>query len=121
VSSDGHLENSGYNASDTYIKLGYKIDDTSEIKITRKDFTGKEYEPESINVAGIPQGAAAYDFRRNGTDIKYEKRFENTTMNILAFADSGEHIFSDGFHSKDSLYGAFAHFESSLFSGNVLK
>jgi outer membrane receptor for ferrienterochelin and colicin len=121
VSSDGHLDNSGYNATDTYIKLGYKIDDTSEIKITRKDFSGIEYEPLAKDVSGSTKAAAAYDFIRNATDIKYEKRFENTKIDIIAFADSGEHKFSDSFHSKDIFYGINAHFESKLFKGNTLK
>jgi outer membrane receptor protein involved in Fe transport len=121
ASSDGYLENSGYNATDTYIKLGYKIDDTSEIKITRKDFSGIEYEPIAKDVSGSTRSAASYDFKRNATDIRYEKRFENTKIDILAFADSGEHKFSDSFHSKDILYGITARMESKLFEGNTLK
>ncbi|MDR1940721.1 MAG: TonB-dependent receptor [Endomicrobium sp.] len=119
--SDGFVENSGYNASDTYIKIGYKIDDTSEIKITRKDFVGVEYEPAAKTVAGTAVAASAYDFKRNATDIKYQKIFDNAKIDITAFADSGEHQFSDGFHSKDAIYGINAHFENRLFKDNVLK
>jgi outer membrane receptor protein involved in Fe transport len=73
------------------------------------------------NIAGSTVGATVYDFSRNSSDLRYTKTSENFKIDALVFADSGEHRFSYGFHSKDAFYGVNAHFESRLFKGNVLK
>jgi outer membrane receptor protein involved in Fe transport len=119
--SDGHLENSGYNAGDSYVKIGYKIDDENEIKITRRDFSGIEYEPIAKDITGSTKPASSYDFKRNSSDLRYKKSSDGFQIDALVFADSGEHKFSNGFHSKDAFYGVNAHFENRLFQGNALK
>jgi outer membrane receptor protein involved in Fe transport len=121
ASSDGFVENSGYNAIDSYTSIGYKIDEESEIKITGKSFSGTEYEPAAKNIYGSTVPASVYDFQRNAGDIRYTKNSSDFKIDLLAFADSGQHKFSTGFQSKDYYYGLNAHFENRLLKGNILK
>ncbi|MDR2192036.1 MAG: TonB-dependent receptor [Endomicrobium sp.] len=121
ASSDGFVENSGYNASDSYVRIGYKIDEESEITITEKSFFGTEYEPAAKTIFGSTVAASVYDFQRNAADIRYTKNSSDFKIDLLAFADNGRHKFSTGFESKDYYYGINAHFENRLFQGNILK
>ncbi|MCL2485860.1 MAG: TonB-dependent receptor [Endomicrobia bacterium] len=125
VSSDGHLKNSGYDATDLYGKFGYIINDTSSIMINGKYFNGKENEPEAIGLNNmghlITLNPSSYEFRRGGVDAKYNKNFYENSMEILAFEDFGEHKFSNGFNSKDETFGLFASFENTSFANNVFK
>lgn len=121
ASSDGHIKNSGYDTRDYYAKFGYKIDDYSEITAGGKYFDGEEFEPKSKNPAGALQPESSYIFKRGGADIGYKREFTNGEMSVLAFGDFGEHKFSDGFSSKDSMYGVFAHFVTEIFYNNILK
>lgn len=121
ASSDGHVSNSGYNAIDYYAKFAYKVSDVSEIIVSGKYFNGKENEPKAKNISGGTVLPSWFEYDRGGVDIRYIHDFNNTNMKIMAFGDFGEHKFSDGWHSKDAMYGVFAHFTSRLFENNTLK
>ncbi|MDR1695505.1 MAG: TonB-dependent receptor [Endomicrobium sp.] len=122
ASSDGYLKNSGYNADDYYLKFAYKIDDVSEIIAGGKYFAGDELEPGTAPFGGVTGLAAReYNFKRGGADVKYKRNFISGDMEVLFFGDFGEHEFSDGFHSKDSTYGIFAHFTDESVENNTLK
>ncbi len=125
ASSDGHITGAGYNADDYYVKAGYKIDDFSEITAGGKYFTGTENEPvaKTVNRAGGIDTApgSRYDFKRGGADIKYRRDLSNGEVSLLLFGDFGEHEFSTGFSSKDSIYGVFLHFSNEIFYNNTLK
>lgn len=122
VSSDGHLKNSGYNAADYYLKFGYKFDQNSELIIGGKYFSGKEMEPEArVLGSTTPVPASWYTYDRGGADIRYVRDFDSGKMSLLAFGDFGDHKFSDGFNSKDSIYGFHAHFSKEIFENNTLK
>ena len=47
ITSDGHLENSQYNATDVYEKLGYVFNDGSTLIFEAKQFQGVKHEPEA--------------------------------------------------------------------------
>lgn len=121
ASSDGHLKNSGYNANDYYAKLRYQLDYKSELIMSGKYFSGEELEPKAKNAAGGTVFPAWFEYKRGGADIRYIRDFDNGNMEILAYGDFGEHRFSDGWRSKDAMYGINAHFSSELFEGNNLK
>ncbi|MCL2144508.1 MAG: TonB-dependent receptor [Endomicrobia bacterium] len=121
ASSDGHLPNSGYDTKDYYGKFGYRIDDESELIFSGKYFEGDEFEPEAVDTGRTPVGASWYNFKRGGADARYKREFAKGNMEVLAFGDWGEHLFFDNFHSKDSLYGVFAHFTDESFTDNVIK
>lgn len=120
-SSDGHLPRSGYDVMDYSVKVGHIIDDFSEIIIGGKYFDGKEFEPRARNTKGIIQPISFYNFRRGAADIRYNKEYHLGKYSILAFGDFGDHNFSDGFNSKDWMYGVYAHFENEIFENNLLK
>jgi outer membrane receptor protein involved in Fe transport len=121
ASSDGHLPNSGYNAMDYYWKLGYKINGVSELIFSGKYFEGDELEPEAKDNNGNPVAPSQYNFKRGGADAKYNREFGSGNMEILVFGVWGEHLFSDNVHSKDLLFGAFAHFTDESFKNNVIR
>ncbi|MCL2390155.1 MAG: TonB-dependent receptor [Endomicrobia bacterium] len=125
VSSDGHLENSGYDMNDFYGKFGYIIDDTSKIIVNGKYFSGKDNTPQAAGFDNLGQiitlAPSSYEYKRSGIGAKYDKIFSESTVEILTFGDFGEHSFSNGFHSKDAMFGIFAHFENMSFSNNLFK
>ena len=121
ISSDGHLSNAGYNASDYYAKFAYKTSEAGELILTGKYFSGDENEPKARTAAGGTIPPSWYEYDRGGVDVRYTHEFDNTNMKIMAFGDFGEHKFFDTWHSKDSIYGAFADFSTELFEGNTLK
>lgn len=125
-SGDGHLHNAGYDATDYYGSFTFKIDDINEITVNGKYFTGTELEPKASTVtsAGVivsDKRTYWYDFIRGGADIRYKKYFNNGSIEIMGYGDWGEHLFSDGFNSKDSMYGVNARVENKFLEKNTLK
>jgi len=122
ASSDGYIDNSGYDTVDYSAKFSCRTDAESEISVDGKYFDGYEQEPMAKTTAGAPVPASRYDYKRGGADLRYKRNFENVKSDILFFGDFGEHLFFDSFHSKDSTLGVFAHFSSDFFEEkNILK
>ena len=84
ITSDGHLPNSQYNATDLYEKLGYIFRDGSSLIFEAKQFQGVKHEPETRT-------------------------------------KDGGMIYSNNWHSKDSLTGAMAIYDWEIGDDNLLK
>ncbi|MBD3319495.1 MAG: TonB-dependent receptor [Chitinivibrionales bacterium] len=117
-SSDGHLQNSSYEANDFSARAGYSIQDKFSITLTGKLFDGYKEEP----------APAAYDTSlmlwksthspADSTWNNYLRGFVDATidwkppwLNLMAkyYRDMGEHEFDDGYHSRDHTDGVIIH------------
>ncbi len=115
MSSDGHLANSQYNATDLYEKLGYIFKDGGVLRVQAKQYSGITYYPK-------PYPANYWeDYQRGSIQADYNKIFSRTELSLKVFENYGEHKFSNKFHSRDSLAGAMAGLDIEIGDNNLLK
>ncbi len=113
--SDGHLENSQYNATDLYEKLGYIFKDGGVIRVQAKQYSGLTHYPK-------PYPANYWEeYQRGSIQADYNKIFSRTELSLKVFENYGEHKFSNKFHSRDSLMGAIAGLDIEIGDNNLLK
>ena len=110
-SSNGHRENSGFNAGDFSGKFGYNLSDGAEILFGAKYFTGIKNEP-------FPSVAGTWnDYGRGAVDISLSRGAGNSMKVYRSF---GEHKFSDGFHSRDYTDGIIIRGKTAVSENNEL-
>lgn len=115
IITDGHLANAKYNASDYYEKLGYVFNDGSVLSVEAKQYFGLKHEPAPY-VAGYWE-----NYERGSVQLNYDKTFSVSNLSVKAYTNYGDHKFSDGWHSKDSLTGAMLNYDMELSDKNILK
>ncbi|WP_413852762.1 TonB-dependent receptor [Candidatus Ruminimicrobium bovinum] len=120
AASDGHLENSQYNATDLYEKLGYIFKDGGVVKIQAKQYSGLTHYPKPASGGNWP---ANYweDYHRYSLQADYNKLFSRSELSLKIYENWGEHKFSTNFHSKDSLIGALANYDIEIGEKDILK
>ncbi|MBO7611536.1 MAG: TonB-dependent receptor [Elusimicrobia bacterium] len=123
ITSDGHLPNSQYNATDLYEKLGYIFRDGSSLIFEAKQFQGVKHEPEVRKQNGDPVYGDNYweDYHRNSYQLNFDKFFSRGHLSIRGYRNDGDHKFSNNWHSKDSLTGAMANYDWEIGDDNLLK
>lgn len=123
ITSDGHLPNSQYNATDLYEKLGYVFGDGSLLIFEAKQFQGLKHEPETRTKDGGKIYSNNYweDYHRNSYQLNYDKFFSRGRLSVKAYRNDGDHKFSNDWHSKDSLTGAIANYDWEIGDNNLLK
>ncbi|MFC1501375.1 TonB-dependent receptor [Elusimicrobiota bacterium] len=113
-STDGHIENSGYNANDLSGQIGYKLSEKSDLSISGKNFNGIKYEP-------VPSASFSWnDYDRGSLDVTYTKTCSGSKSFIKGYRSFGEHEFSDGWHSKDYTNGLMLHSMMNILRSNEL-
>jgi len=112
-SSDGNLPNSEYKATDFSTQFGYVLTPDSEISLSAKYFTGTKHEPSPATVAWN-------DYNRGALDLTYKLNAGIFQNSLKVYRGYGEHVFSDGFHSKDHTDGAMLHSKATLAENNDL-
>ncbi|MBR3655508.1 MAG: TonB-dependent receptor [Elusimicrobia bacterium] len=123
ITSDGHLPNSQYNATDLYEKLGYVFRDGSSLIFEAKQFQGVKHEPETRTKDGGMIYLNNYweDYHRNSYQLNFDKLFPRGRLSVRAYRNDGDHKFSNNWHSKDSLTGAMAIYDWEIGDDNLLK
>ena len=123
ITSDGHLPNSQYNATDLYEKLGYIFRDGTSLIFEAKQFQGLKHEPETRTKDGGIIYANNYweDYHRNSYQLNFDKFFSRGHLSVRGYRNDGDHKFSSNWHSKDSLTGAMANYDWEIGDNNLLK
>jgi outer membrane cobalamin receptor len=112
--TDGHKENSSYNATDFSGEIGYSISKNSLLTFSGKNFSGKKYEP-------LPSPIGTWnDYNRGSVDLTYKYNTDNLQSSAKIYRSFGEHQFSDGFHSKDYTNGVMLHGDTNILENNKL-
>lgn len=124
ITSDGHLPNSQYNATDVYEKLGYVFNDGSLLVFEAKQFQGLKHEPETRRQDGkdtVYKNNYWEDYHRNSYQLNFDKLFSRGHLTIRGYRNDGDHKFSNDWHSKDSLTGAMVNYDWEIGDDNLLK
>ena len=123
ITSDGHLENSQYDATDLYEKLGYIFRDGSTLIFEAKQFQGLKHEPEARTKDGGKIYGNNYweDYHRNSYQLNFDKFFSRGHLTVRGYRNDGDHKFSNNWHSKDSLTGATVNYDWEIGDDNLLK
>ena len=124
ITSDGHLPNSQYNATDLYEKLGYVFQDGSLLMFEAKQFQGVKHEPETRRQDGkdtVYKNNYWEDYHRNSYQLNFDKLFSRGHLALRVYRNDGDHKFSNNWHSKDSLTGAMANYDWEIRDNNLLK
>ena len=123
ITSDGHLPNSQYNATDLYEKIGYIFRDGSSVVFEAKQFQGLKHEPETRTKDGGKVYLNNYweDYHRNSYQINLDKLYSRQTLSVRAYQNDGDHQFSNSWHSKDSLIGVMANYDWEIRDDDLLK
>lgn len=111
--TDGIRENTDFNISNGYSKVGYEI--SKHININA-DFSIAQY---NANDNGPIQTPAPFniDITRGKAALSLDNKFENADGSFKIYHNFGEHILSDGFQSTDRNSGLML-FETFRFFGN---
>jgi len=112
--TDGHKENSMYNATDYTGQIGYKIAKNTDLSFSGKYFSGTKNEP-------LPSPAGTWNnYDRGSVDFTLESLVGEFDNSIKIYRSFGEHKFSDGFHSKDFTDGLMIHTRTSFLLNNEI-
>lgn len=113
-STDGHVENAAFNATDFSGQFGYAVTNQSDISLSAKYFTGIKNEP-------FPSAAGTWnDYGRGAVDVTYRETRGGFRSTMKAYRSFGEHRFSDGFHSRDYTDGVMARSTVSPLENNEI-
>lgn len=97
--SNGHLPNSSYNGEEYSARIGYQITTETQGVFIGRYFKGFKEEPS-------PAPSQNWnDYERSGIDFTLSTQRSGWNGNFKLYHNWGEHILSDGWHSKDFTYG----------------
>lgn len=104
--SEGHIPHSSYKGKDFTARFGYKIGRNIELSITGKYFDGYKEEPLRSTDPSNLISNLWNDYERGSIDLNIEGKWDRTSSFFKIYRNFGEHLFSDGWHSKDFTHGA---------------
>lgn len=99
--TDGHRDSSDFSIMNVFVKSGYEI--SSGLKITA-DISMADYQSSDPGPVGGPAGERI-DIFRGKTAISLENEFNRTQGACKLYYNFGEHSITDGWHSRDEMYG----------------
>ncbi len=109
--SDGHRLNGGYGSWDYTAKAGYTLNGQLKTTFLGKYFHGNKREPGPIS---SPTPDAWDDYERYAFDLSLSGKIGGSEGYFKLYRNSGEHKFSDDFHSKDFTNGAIISISTKL-------
>ena len=116
--TDGHRENSEFNITNGYIKLGYELNPGLNINtdFSLARFKTTDPGPDTINALS----GNSLDITRGYWSLAADNNSGKFSGTAKLFYNFGEHKISDGFHSNDKNYGINIYETARLFRGNNL-
>lgn len=101
--SHGHLVNSAYSGDSLTGKFIYKLSSLWTLTLSGKYYDGHKDEPTIFFVD--PPEEYWFDYKRGAADISLSRLTEKTDFSFKLYTDFGRHRFSDGWNSRDAVYG----------------
>jgi len=116
--TDGHRENSEFNITNGYLKVGYDINNNLDLMadISLANFDASDPGPDTVNA--IP--GYNLDITRGYWSVTMNNNFNKYSGTFKVFYNFGDHDISDGFRSFDVNYGVNVFETARLFKGNTL-
>ena len=126
--TNGHRDNSAYNATNGMIKLGYQLSDAWKAGASISLMNAYSQNPGTV---AQPMFDAWSDIVRGMAGISLENNYDRTSGNIDIYYNFGDHTINDGhtadkpkqpylFHGTDFTAGLSAYQIVPLFTGNTL-
>jgi outer membrane receptor protein involved in Fe transport len=115
--SDGHIANSAYSANSFTGKLAYDLSNHWILTLSGKYYDGLKHEPTIL----FPNPPANYwfDYKRGAADLNLSHTTEKADFNFKFYTDFGRHHFSDGWNSRDHVYGSIIKYAYSGWRNNI--
>lgn len=118
--SDGHVSHSSYDGKDYSAMLGYKVSGNLDISARGKYFKAHKDEPLRVDDPAGTIPNVWNNYERGAGDLTADFSFEGWKGYLKTYTILGEHIFSDGWYSRDYSYGSNLNSVGKLFSDNEL-
>lgn len=115
--SDGHRENSGYSGTSFTGKVQYIMSDHFVTSFQAKYFSGKKFEAGPVN---FPLSDFWNDFERGALDFNLSGNWGSDAFSFKLYRNFGHHQFSDGWHSRDSIFGGILRYTTQRIANNEL-
>ncbi len=114
--TDGHRENSDFNITNGYIKLGYEPNANLSVNtdFSLAHFKTTDPGPDTLNALT----GNSLDITRGYWSLTADNSFGKFSGTTKLFYNFGEHKISDGFLSHDENYGINIYETARLFTGN---
>jgi outer membrane cobalamin receptor len=112
--TDGHRDSSDFKINNAYLRMGYLASNHFN---ANADFSLANFDATDPGPEGSKAGNTI-DITRGMSAIEFNNKFDKTNGS-LRFYYFGEHIISDGFHSKDNNSGMVLYQALNLFKGNT--
>lgn len=104
--TDGHLAHSAYDGRDATGRVGYDIAPGISAILTGKYFDGYKEEPLRATDSDTMVADTWNDYHRWAIDLSVDGKWSRQDLTARVYRNSGEHKFSDGWHSTDYTNGA---------------
>lgn len=119
-SSDGHVDHSKFSGKDASATFGYKLNDVVSLDFGGKYFKGYKEEPLRSTDPVSVVANTWNDYERGNIDLTASFDWKEWSAFIKTYTNLGEHLFSDGWHSRDYVYGAVVNACGKIFENNEL-
>ncbi|MGB9894224.1 MAG: TonB-dependent receptor plug domain-containing protein, partial [Candidatus Saccharicenans sp.] len=101
--SDGHMANSAYSGRSFTGKVYSDLGHSWRLTLNGKYYSGKKYEP--LITYTNPPPELWNDYKRGGFDLSLSHQGASKDFSLKIYTDLGHHVFSDGWNSRDQVYG----------------
>ncbi|MGB9836554.1 MAG: TonB-dependent receptor [Candidatus Saccharicenans sp.] len=116
--SDGHLTNSSYRGDSFTAKAMYNFREKWTLTLSGKYYAGLKHEP-TILYPNPPQ-ENWFDYKRGAADLTLARHSDVSDLSFKFYTDFGRHHFSDGWNSRDRVYGSILKHTWSGWKNNQL-
>lgn len=116
--SDGHIANSSYSGKSFTGKVYSDLGHSWHLTLNGKYYDGKKYEPLITYTTPPPELWNVY--RRSGFDLSLNHQNQGQDFSLKIYTDLGHHVFSDGWNSRDHVYGGVLRYTLTNWKYNEL-
>ncbi len=116
--SDGHVANSAYAGRSFTGKIYSLFGQSWRLTLNGKYYDGKKYEP--LVTYTTPPSELWNDYKRGGFDLTLSYQSGGQEFSLKIYTDLGHHVFSDGWNSRDHVYGGVLRYTLTNWKYNEL-
>ncbi|MBC7363111.1 MAG: TonB-dependent receptor [Candidatus Aminicenantes bacterium] len=116
--SDGHLSSSAYRGDSFTGKAIYQFSEKWALTLSGKYYDGLKHEPTILYPN--PPAENWFDYKRGAADLTLTRHSELADLSFKFYTDFGRHRFSDGWNSRDHVYGSILKYTFSGWRNNQL-
>ncbi|HEK85324.1 MAG: TonB-dependent receptor [Candidatus Saccharicenans sp.] len=116
--SDGHIANSAYRGDSFTGKTVYNFSGKWSLALSGKYYAGLKHEPTILYPN--PPAENWFDYKRGAADLTLSRHSDLSDLSFKFYTDFGRHRFSNGWNSRDHVYGSILKYTFSGWENNQL-